>query len=325
MGFVRLSRLNILDCENYISSLVEKLVTLRSQDSPYWCWGYSFPWQTRTVLVPRAAPNLVCTTFVANALLDVYEKNQDAQCLTMAVSAGDYILSNLYWTTDAYDAGFCYPLPSVRAQVHNANFLASALFCRIYKKTGEEKYLEPALNVARYSATRQHDNGSWAYGELPKLRWIDNFHTGYNLCALRSICRNAQTSEFEPNIRKGFVFYRKYFFREDGAPRYFHDRTYPIDIHVVAQSIITLVNLSDLEESNVALSLSVYNWAINNMWDKEGYFYYQIFPFYKNKISYMRWSQAWMFLSLATLLEECWGKEANGAIGKEPSRVEILR
>src|SRR5438067_7945912 len=51
-----------------VSSLTQTLVALRSPDSSYWCWGYSFPWQTRTVLVPRGTPNLVCTTFVAGAL-----------------------------------------------------------------------------------------------------------------------------------------------------------------------------------------------------------------------------------------------------------------
>ena len=37
--------------------------------------------------------------------------------------------------------------------------------------------------------------------------------------------------------------------------------------------------------------------------DERGYFYYQVTPYYKNKISYMRWSQAWMLLALSTLLQ----------------------
>jgi len=80
-------------------------------------------------------------------------------------------------------------------------------------------------------------------GEGPSQRWIDNFHTGYNLCALRSIGRYAETTEFESSILRGLEFYRAHFFREDGAPRYFHNRTYPVEIHSVAQSIITLIAL----------------------------------------------------------------------------------
>lgn len=305
MSFVKLSRIKLLDKKELIGSMIEKLVTLRSKNSSYCCWGYSFPWQTRTILVPRGAPNLICTTFAANALLDAFESNAEEHSLRMAVSAGEYILNELYWENGASVAGFRYPLPSSRARVDNANFLAAALLCRVYKHTFDKKFLEPALKVARYSAAKQHEDGSWHYGELPTQRWIDNFHTGYNLCALRAICKFAETSEFESHIRKGFEFYRRHFFRDDGAPRYFHDRTYPIDIHCVAQSIITLIDLRDINEFNMDLALSTYKWAMKNMWDDQGFFYYQVFRFHKNKISYMRWSQAWMFLALAALLEEC--------------------
>ena len=302
-SLVNLKRIKVLDQNELAGSMVEKLVALRSPNCTYWCWGYSFPWQTRTVLVPRWNPNLVCTTFVANALLDAYESNRDAECLGMAVSAGEYLLKELFWTDGASGSGFSYPVPSSRVRVDNANFLGSALLCRIYRFNGDQKFLEPALKVARHSASKQNVDGSWHYGELPTQRWIDNFHTGYNLCALRSISRYAETTEFEPHILRGFEFYRRHFFREDGAPRYYHDRTFPIDIHSVAQSIITLLNLRDLEGRNIDLAISVYRWAMNNMWNDKGYFFYQALPYYKNKISYMRWSQAWMLLALSSLLE----------------------
>jgi hypothetical protein len=142
------------------------------------------------------------------------------------------------------------------------------------------------------------------YGELPTQRWIDNFHTGYNLCALRSICEYAGTSEFESHFRRGFQFYCQNFFTKDNAPRYFNNNTYPNDIHSVAQSIITLLALKDYGEDSAGLAISVYEWSRAHMWDREGYFYYQVLPFWTNRISYMRWSQAWMLLALAALLEQ---------------------
>jgi hypothetical protein len=300
---LRLLNLGLLDHNNEMGMLTNELLTLRSPSTPYWCWGYSFPWQTRTKLVPQGAPNLVCTSFVANTLLDAYELNHESQYLTMAASSAEYLLNDLYWTDGDVSAGFSYPLPSTRGGAHNANFLGAALLCRIYKHRGEKQFLEPALKVARYSAAQQHADGSWDYGEAATQRWVDNFHTGYNLCALRSICEYAGTSEFELHIRRGFRFYRNHFFREDGAPKYFHDRIYPIDIHSVAQSIITLLAFKDFDGNNVNLAFSVYRWAMNHLWDKRGYFYYQFLSLYKNRISYMRWSQAWMLLALSTLLE----------------------
>ena len=137
-------------------------------------------------------------------------------------------------------------------------------------------YCVPRLQVARYSAGKQRDDGSWSYGELPNQSWIDNFHTGYNLSALRAIDRYLGTSEFEPYARRGFAFYRDHFFREDGAVRYFHNRTYPIDIHCVAQSILTLLEFQDLDSTNLRTVDLVYDWTMSNMWDKAGFFYYRM-------------------------------------------------
>jgi hypothetical protein len=175
------------------------------------------------------------------------------------------------------------------------------LLCRVSRHTGERKFLDAALRVARYSAAKQHADGSWNYGEAPSQRWIDNFHTGYNLCALRSISRYGDTAEFDSCIRKGFDFYRAQFFRADGAVKYFHNRTYPIDIHAVAQSIITLVELQDLDPGNIPLARSVLRWALDRMWDDQGFFYYRVLRFCTIRTPYMRWSQAWMFLAMSTL------------------------
>ena len=307
---VKLARLGLLDPEDLVEKMIERLVALRSQDTPYWCWGYSFPWQTRKPLVPRATPNLVCTVFVANALLEAFEATRDQRCLDMAASAAEYIYNELYWTEGDTCAGFSYPLPALKSRTHNANFLGAALFCRIYHYTGEKKFLEPALTVTRYSASRQQQDGSWDYGEHSTQRWVDNFHTGYNLCALQAINKYLGTSEFESNIRKGYAFYLNHFFREDGAPKYFHNRTYPIDVHSVAQSLITLTSLKDLDERSVGQAIAVFNWSMTHLWSNKGYFYYHIQPFFKNRISYMRWSQAWMLLALTYLLEN-----ENGATG----------
>jgi len=289
--------------DQLVDLFIERLVVLKSP-SPYWCWGYSFPWQTRTIIVPRAAPNLVCTSFVAGALLDLYDQRSEPPLLDMAVSGAEYILNELYWSDGSAAAGFSYPLPSVRNQVHNANLLAAALFCRVFKYTGETKFLEPALKVARYSAGKQHTDGSWVYGEARSQQWIDNFHTGYNLCALQQIDQSLHSDEFASHILKGLAFYKKHFFREDGAARYFHNRLYPIDIHCVAQSIITLLMLRDVGSDNVALAYSVYRWAMNHMWDAEGFFAYRVLRLGTIWTPYMRWSQAWMLLAMSILLSD---------------------
>jgi hypothetical protein len=221
----------------------------------------------------------------------------------MAIGAAEYIADRLYWT-DGRSAGFAYPHPSARIQIHNANFLGAAFLCRTYARTGETRFLDAALAAARCSAAKQHPDGSWSYGETPAQQWIDNFHTGYNLCALQSVARSAETTEFDACLQRGLQFYRSHFFRDDGAPRYFHNRTHPIDIHAVAQSIITLLAFGALDRGHVPLAHAVFEWAMRRMWDRRGFFYYRVLRFNTIRTSYMRWSQAWMLLAISTLAAE---------------------
>jgi uncharacterized protein YyaL (SSP411 family) len=275
----------------------------------------------RKGVVPAGTANLVCTTFAAAALLDAYDQFADPRCLAMATSAAEYILNELYWTDGGSNHSFSYPLRSLRIQVYNANFLAAALLSRVSKLTGEAKFMGPALDVTRCSVAQQKQDGSWEYGGGPKQQWIDNFHTGFNLGALRAIGLYAQTDEFENSVRRGFEFYRNHFFREDGAPRYFHNRTYPIDIHAVAQSIITLTEFQDLNSSSLPMADKVLQWAMDHMWDEQGFFYYRVLRLVTIRTSYMRWSQAWMLLALATRLSEPNGTTTRSESGGAPALV----
>ena len=319
-AFTKLAAAGIVDYAHYSAYLVDRLEALRSPGQDYWCWGYSFPWQTRTVIVPSATPNLVCTVFVAGALLDAYEYCGHQKYLTMANSAAEYIVEKLYWCDGDSTAGFAYPLPTVRNQVHNANLLAAALLCRVSRHTGKRKFVAPALKAVRFSVSRQSEDGSWRYGEGRSQGFVDNFHTGFNLCALHTIMRELRSDEFEDNVDRGFRYYREHFYLEDGSVRYFHNKTYPIDIHAVAQSIITPVMLSNISPPSIDLAVSVFRWAMTHMWDPRGYFYYRVLRSCTIRIPYMRWSEAWMVFAIAQLLRTLTQRSAKSSPNIPESR-----
>jgi hypothetical protein len=301
---IKLSEMGILHDHGCIRSLSQRLIEQSPLRNGYAGWGYNFDWQTRGVLVPRGTPNIICTTFAGNALLDAFKQNPDPRFLDMAAGAARFLQDHLYQELNDSHACFSYYRLN-RTFVHNANLLGASFFCRVARATGNKALLPLAMKAAHFSASKQHSDGSWDYGESdrPSQRWIDNFHTGFNLCALHNICRDAETSDFEPHLRRGFKFYRDHFFSDDGAPRYYHDRLYPIDIHSAAQSIITLVTLKDLDKDNLRLAKSIMAWTMSNLWNSRGYFYFQKHHFWTIKIPYMRWSQAWMLLALASLQE----------------------
>lgn len=296
-----LEQTNLVETEGLVDYFVGRIKELRSPGQKHWCWGYSFPWQTRTVCVPRHSPNLVCTTFVADALLSVYERTRAPDLLEMVGSAARYIADDLYFEY-AGVASFSYPSPGLSSTVHNANLMAAALLLRLDAIAPDAKIAERALKAARFSAARQRADGSWPYGEGAKQAWVDNFHTGYNLSALRTIGEVTKSNEFEVYLDKGFAFYRSHFLREDGAARYFHDNTYPIDAHAVAQTILTMLEFADRDPGAPAAAQRVYDWAAKAMWDPRGFFHYRVLRLGTIRTSYMRWSQAWMLLALAVLV-----------------------
>jgi hypothetical protein len=300
-SLIKLDEMGLNKDKDDIFYLAKNLLELRSPGHPYSCWGYNFDWQTRTALVPKDYPNIICTTFAGNAMIDLYQWLKESCWLDIAISAADYLLNELYWQGDNSNSCFSYTSKG-RSQIHNANLLGAAYLCRISAISGVKKYLSPAIEAAKYSVLRQRSNGSWPYGESPHQQWIDNFHTGYNLVALKLISESARVDAVHEAISKGFEFYRKHFFRFDGAPKYFDNGTYPIDIHSIAQSIITLVHCRDLSTDNLELAHSIFNWAKIHMWDSRGFFYFQKHKSYTNRIPFMRWSQAWMLNALSAYL-----------------------
>ena len=73
-------------------------------------------------------------------------------------------------------------------------------------------------------------------------------------------------------------------------------------MHTTAQLIVTLSKLNLLSQYK-ELTDRVISWSFKNMNDeKKGYFYYYKEKYFKIKIPYMRWTQAWMFYALSEYL-----------------------
>ncbi len=161
--------------------------------------------------------------------------------------------------------------------------------------------------IIRAACAGQQEDGSWIYGLLPVQSWIDSFHTGYNLDAIAHYQKFCKDKQFEPSIQKGTEYYLSHFFLEDGTPKYYHNKTYPIDIHCPGQLWVTLSALNQWN-GNEELAKKVMIWTLTNMQDKKGYFYYQLKKGISSKIPYMRWSNAFMFNAISYYLLANHGK-----------------
>lgn len=267
-----------------------------------YCWGYNFDWQSRAFFVSQGTPNLVCTTFIVNAFLDAYEILKNEKYLRVAQSSCEFIVNDLNITRE--DEAICFSYtPLDKTQIHNANLLAATLLARVYSHTRGKNLLKFASEAVKFLVKYQNKNGSWYYGNLVSQRWIDNFHTGFNLVALKEYIDFSESRYFCSALEEGFRYYKENLFLRDGTPKYYHDKIYPIDIHSVAQSIVTFVKLKDLSGGNIDQALKIAQWGIENMQDERGFFYFQKHRYFTDKTPYIRWSQAWMAYALSILID----------------------
>ena len=75
-------------------------------------------------------------------------------------------------------------IPGEKARVHNASMLGAALLGRVFAYRKEEEFLEKSRKAMAYAIKALRPDYSWPYGERYHHRFIDNFHTGFNLVAL---------------------------------------------------------------------------------------------------------------------------------------------
>lgn len=265
------------------------LLDLRNDDGG---WGYPFDWQARAFFVPKGTSNVICTAYAVLAIQAAHQAglcddaeryiNEAAQFVTTSLLRDDYI---------AY-------IPSSDAFVHNASLWGAAI-CALSNDNASQ---EISRRVIASTLHMQGGQGEWAYGTLPHHSFIDSFHTGYNLEALYRSNMVLQQDDITQAITKGMAYYTSQFIDDAGNVGYYHNNPYPYDPHAAAQAILTLALI---EPESHALQRNIMDACIIRMWNnKHCHFHYQHWKHYKNKQSYIRWTQAWMHLALSAILSK---------------------
>jgi hypothetical protein len=285
--------------------LLDDLVGMSLKGFKGAAWGYNFDWQSRAFFAPKGTPAIVPTAFAVRALCEAAEVLDRDEYLPFARTACDFILNDLNRSDETADE-LCFSYsPLDRTRVFNASLLAAETLATVGGLLGEASLCDLAMRAARYVVRRQRKDGSWAYGADDYQSWCDNFHTAFIMTSLSRIIESCESGhdELEPALTRGYEFWQERFFLDNGWPKYYPDRLYPADIHSAASAIVALVELRGRIPNTTLLAERIAEWAVTNMRDQQGFYYYQRRRFHTVHIPYMRWSQAWMEYGLARLLE----------------------
>jgi hypothetical protein len=183
---------------------------------------------------------------------------------------------------------------------------------------GDDHSLESVvLASVAYSMRSQRPDGSWFYADTDIQSWIDSFHTGFNLQAIRYVLDTGLAPQWRAAYEKGVRYYAERFFLGDGTPKYYQDRVYPVDIHAPAQAISFFCQEQEVYQD---LTDRIVAWVLANLYSGKGFFYFRKGKFLTNRISYMRWSQAWAFHALSEYLLQ----ESERRVSLKPRRIKSV-
>ena len=281
-------------------SCLDWLIRNKSPKFEKFSWANHFDFASRSGRYTKDESIIVWTVLIGYAFLSAYELLGDKKYLDVAVSICEWIMD---LPRERTESGTCISYYAFKqSSIHNSNMLGAAMLARTAKITGDPEYRQVAEVAMEYSCSRQLPDGAWYYGEAENQRWIDNFHTGYNLDSLKVYIESTGDNRYVKKMGNGLEYYKSNFFEENGRPKYYHNRTYPVDSQCAAQAIETLAYFNDIDRSSKDLAQKVANWTIDNMQDPEGFFYYREYPLIKAKTPMLHWAQATTYKALTNLL-----------------------
>lgn len=273
----------------------------------YDCWAsHYYPYITfdKSTLSVEA-PDIIGTGQAIIALIDSYNITKNVDDKNIAINAADYLVDEFFQNEGQYPF-FAYSKSGSKPKHITLNASAQAIEAlSVVLSIGENpKYRSICEKAFQTLMQTQKENGSWDYSihmDGSKKRAQLDFHQGYMIDGLLAYLPYSENKkDVIECIEKATNYYQNIMFHKNGSSYFRYPSPFPVDIHNQAQGIISFSKLSKLDDMHMEFARHVISWTLNNMQDNSGYFYYQKWPFFKNKIPHMRWGQAWMMLAMAT-------------------------
>lgn len=290
------------DSDRVADEMLSRLSAMARRDDDGVYWGYDYTWGTRYDGVnPRGASTIVPGAFSMLALAHdvVCGSSRFGPMLDDAVS---------YYSTRHFRNGSGGPFlgyfTESTVNTHNANLLGCAAVSVGARLSGRHDQMRVAADAARTSLAAVAADGFIPYNDHPSGGWTDCFHHLYVVAALRLI-RLAnplvEGDEFDAAIDRMMTYYRTQFRRSDGLLNYYPGRLHPIDPHNYAAVAIFQV-LFDEDGSGIADARELLRRLDALSWDeRKNRYRFRIFARRVDDRFFLRWTQVWMFLALATV------------------------
>ncbi len=276
----------------------------------YHCWdSHGFPIQMLGGYRKPGMTDIIGNEAIGRFFLDLYNLEPEEQFKEISVSVKDFFLDK-YFIDNRERRFFKYkPHTPPHQWCYNASAIAAGYVVGVGQKFNDDEGVNKAQEAFRSIVNQQKPEGEWWYSlnlhtgyEKPQI----DFHQGFILDALLEFMEHAGFEEpFPGSYKKGLEFYHKKQFLPNGQGIYRYPRKWPVNIHNQAQGIITFTRAAKagFGDHYFDFAQTIAEWTIKHMQGPDGHFYFLKYPWFTNKIPYIRWSDAAMAYALAVYLD----------------------
>jgi hypothetical protein len=268
------------------------------------CWnGNGLYIQSRVDYQTPWVPGIIGTIFCAGAVLDYCRAFGESPAhREILKSARRFLLGNLLGERNGRHYFRYKPISPWTEFTFNAAAKGAVFLAELGAFWGDRTDDAIVASVIEHVIAYQRADGAWNMSvdlDTGRQKVQIDFHQGFILDALlRYRSLGGDTPLVRQAYDKGLEFYRRQF-HADGGSYYRYPRPWPSNIHDQAQGIITFAEAPNGQGLEAARRIA--DWTLSSMHHPAGYFFYLRYPWFTNRIPFIRWGQAWMLVALATL------------------------
>lgn len=268
-------------------------------------WGYPYTWVSNRGIYAANTPFITVTPYVFDAVMKLYEISDDESLRSILEGIARFAAFDIPQTiVSDREAASGYGIGD-HSSIINASTYRAALLLKADSLFGVPQYREMAWKNINFVLSSQKENGSWLYAE--KDPFIDNFHSCFVLKNLSKAHELSPDEHLISAIRKGYAYYRKQLFRENGSPIHFsvatHKKFRKIEMYDYAEGILLGITLNNQIRGAADFSLQLAKNLISRYQLPDGHFVTRVSSFNtRNKTPYLRWPQAQLYHSLCAVL-----------------------
>jgi poly-beta-1,6-N-acetyl-D-glucosamine synthase len=276
-------------------------------------WGYPFDWQNAGGLMKKGTPHITATPYCYEVFARLFDLTGDEYYAAVARSAATFVFADLNDTPTASDAAAASYTPYDHSKVVNASAYRAFVMFDAARRFHNDSYRDTAEKNLRFILDAQRNDGAWLYAiDSPPEAFIDHFHTCFVLKNLHKINRHLQNAEVARAIARGYEWYRRSLFDEDGTPRLFaiapRLQLVALEMYNVAEAISLGVLLRDDIPEAFDLAETLAARFVRRRQLPAGHWITRTYVGgITHRVPFIRWPQSQLFLSVTNLLaaKEC--------------------